>query len=233
MNMNVMRDGTAVNDVRLGRLIQFDERSRKFPVSAILETDKKPRSYTWHCDITLNQSEGVPIWSDSSGCTGHSVAHEIAAKPKVHDLPPDEAHLIYQRAKELDEWEGEMYLGSSVLAAVKAATEQGYYKEYRWAFTLEEVILAVGYHGPVIVGTWWTNNMFYPDKETGKLDINGRDAGGHAYAITGINVKSELFRIHNSWGRGWGIGGDATISFKDFDALRLRDGEVCVPVTRL
>jgi hypothetical protein len=107
-----------------GRLVQFDERSRKFPIRTLLP-DKPRRSYTWRVYTVLDQgAEGA--------CTGFSVAHEAAARPKVvKNITNDIARQIYYRARELDEWPGEDYEGSSVLAAMKAGTEKGWYTVWR------------------------------------------------------------------------------------------------------
>jgi len=49
-----MRDGSKVEDGRLGRLISFDDRSREYPIRAIVAA-KAPRAYTWRCGIRLDQ----------------------------------------------------------------------------------------------------------------------------------------------------------------------------------
>jgi hypothetical protein len=54
-----VRDGTEVLDARLGRLIEFDARSKYFPITATIDT-KKPRANYWRCKIRLNQlQEGM------------------------------------------------------------------------------------------------------------------------------------------------------------------------------
>ena len=97
----------------LGRKIQFDERSRNFPIRPLL-SDKPLRSYTWRCFDHLNQgTEG--------SCVGFAWTHEMAARPsEVQGLNYDSAFGIYQTAKTLDPWEGENYAGTSILAGIKA-----------------------------------------------------------------------------------------------------------------
>ena len=133
---------------RFDRLVRFDQRSRQFPIRAGLR-NVVPRSYTWRCDAWLNQgSEGA--------CTGFATTHEAAARPyPVPALTNAIAKAVYRRAKQLDQWPGEAYDGSSVLGAVRAGQERGWYAEYRWAFSEMDLRLAVGYRGPVVLGITW------------------------------------------------------------------------------
>jgi hypothetical protein len=210
--------------MKFGRRIEFDERSRAYAIRALIG-DKPRRSYTWSCGIVLDQG-------DEGACTGFSVAHEAAARPvSVLGVNNDIARQIYHRARELDEWPGEDYEGSSVLAAMKAGAERRWYKEYRWAFGEEDLSLAVGYKGPAVLGTYWTEGMCYPD-EKGIIKPSGTIVGGHAYMVNGYNVKTGLYRIHNSWGAGWGINGECFISGGNLALLLADQGEACIPVVR-
>lgn len=213
------------NTFPLGRLVEFDERSRQFPIRELFATAKKPRSYTWKCPIFLDQGQ-------SSSCVGHSWAHEIAARPAVDEVDSSTAFGIYHRAQQLDEWPGENYDGTSILAGAKATMETGRIAEYRWAFGLEDLVLSVGYAGPAVVGTVWTDSMFFPD-DKGFISATGREVGGHAYLINGVNITGSYFKIHNSWGRSWGDNGTAKISFADMENLLYRQGEACIPVKRV
>lgn len=219
-----MGPGVIATDPRLGRVARFDERSRQFPARALLTDLARPRSYTWRLNEHLDQGQ-TPM------CVGFSIAHEIAARPVV--APTDEivAAKLYKLAQRYDEWPGENYDGSSVLGGMKGATELGYYREYRWAFDFSEAILALGHHGPLVLGINWYDSMFDPDLE-GRLHVFGGIAGGHAILANSIDIRNERIWLANSWGVGWGIGGRAWLSFDDFDRLRLEDGEVCVPVAR-
>lgn len=212
----------------LGRLEQFDERSRNFPIRTLLaETNKKPRSYTWRCKQNLNQGQ-------TSSCTGFSWSHELIARPaEVQGITNDTALEVYKLAQKLDEWEGENYDGSSVLGAVKATQRlhPGKILEYRWCFSFDDVLRTLSYLGPIVVGTNWYNSMFIPD-EKGIVKVGGDNGGGHAYLLTGLDVKRKLIRIHNSWGKEWGKDGQAFISFDDMDRLLRERGEACVAVKR-
>lgn len=208
----------------LGRLIEFDERSRRYPVRALVE-GRKPRSYTWGCDLRLDQG-------DQPACVGFSMAHELRAKPKVvSGVTTELAMTLYREAQELDEWPGTSYEGTSVLAGVKALQKRGFIESYAWAFGLAEVVLALSYVGPVVAGTSWDTSMFEP-ASCGYLHPNGKSAGGHAYLLVGVDMKRERLRILNSWSSGWADGGMAWISFADMQNLLSRQGEACLPLQR-
>lgn len=210
----------------LGRMEQFDDRSLNFPIMATLSVEQvtKPRSYTWNCATYLNQGS-------IGACVGFSWSHEIAAKPVVRPVSYESALKVYIEAQKIDEWPGENYEGTSVLAGAKIIKSLGYLDEYRWAFGVSELVLAVGYKGPAVLGIPWYDGMFTPDSE-GIIRPTGRQVGGHAILANGVNIKKQLFRLHNSWGWMWGKGGDCFISFDDMDHLLRNRGEACIPVKR-
>jgi hypothetical protein len=223
----VLKDGSVVSDRRFDRIAQFDERSRNFPVMATIET-KKPRSYTWRCNETLDQGP-------DGACVGFGVAHELIARPsEVQGLTNTFAkEQIYWEAQKIDYWDGgsypggsPFYEGTSVLAGVKVAHKLGYMEEYRWAFGLEELKLGVGYNGPAVIGVPWYTGMFNPDAK-GYIHATGDIAGGHCVLVNAISVSKGRFTIHNSWGAGWGKDGEAYISFEDMDKLLSEWGEAC------
>jgi hypothetical protein len=218
-----LRDGSEVQDARLGRLVQFDERSRQFPIRTAVEA-KKPRSYTWRCDVQLDQGP-------DGACVGFAMAHELNARPKVIPADYTKGMSIYRAAQKIDPWPGENYEGTSTLAGIKILNREGYIEEYRWGFGLMDLILAVGYVGPVAVGTWWYEGMFDP-ATCGYVHVTGEQAGGHCYLINGVSVKNRTLTIHNSWGAGWGNNGEALISWDDMDQLLDEDGEAVVPLVR-
>ena len=222
----ILKGNQVTTDKRLDRLVQFDERSRNFPIRAALAQATKPKSYTWTCNLWLDQGK-------EGACTGFAVSHEAAGKPvKVTGITSELARTVYARAKQLDEWPGEDYEGSSVLGAIKAGVELGWYKEYRWAFGLDDLILAVGWHGPAVLGIPWYTGMFQTDA-SGYVHATGTLAGGHAILCHGVNVRLKLFKLHNSWGQGWGMNGECYVSFDDMAKLLAEQGEACVPVVRL
>lgn len=225
--VKVLKGGVTTTDARLDRLVQFDDRSRAYPIRATLQKIGKttPRSYSWACDVWLDQG-------NEGACVGFSWAHELAAKPARNAVTPKLAHdAIYKAAQKIDEWPGEDYDGTSVLAGAKAVAAMGYMKEYRWAFGLDDLVLAVGHAGPAVLGINWYDAMFNTGVD-GYVRVGGAIAGGHAILCFGVNVKAKYFRLHNSWGRDWGENGNCKVSFDDMDRLLHEGGEACVPVER-
>ena len=215
----------------LGRVPQFDERSRAFPVRALVGP-KPPRSYTWSCGSVLDQGQ-------QGSCVGHAWAHELIARPVVvPGIDHATAVQLYYAAQGLDDEPGgeypgasPHYEGTSVLAGAKATQNAGYITEYRWAFGLDDLILALGHAGPAVIGLDWYNDMFDPDAD-GLLHVTGGIAGGHAILANGVSVRKRLVRLHNSWSASWGVNGEAYIGFDDLAGLLKAGGEACVPMGR-
>lgn len=231
--MPVLRNGQKVSDRRLARIQQFDERSRQFRI-VTTASSSTPRSYTWSCPTHLDQGQ-------LGSCTGNGWTHELMAKPSsVKGLDEKFAvEKIYYEAQKIDEFPGGSYPGavpysegSSVLAAAKIVHKLGYVKEYRWAFGLQDLILAVGHLGPAVLGIDWYDGMFDPDAN-GFIHVTGQVAGGHCLIAKGVNITGKYFLLHNSWGNAWGpLKGDAKISFDDMDKLLRSGGEACIPTVR-
>lgn len=223
--MITLKDGSETKDVRNDRIIQFDERSRNFPVRGIV-TIRKRRSYTWRCHTYLDQgAEGA--------CVGFGISHELAARPsEVKRLTNKFAReKIYWEAQKRDRWPGgsypganPVYEGTSVLAGVKVAQKKGYFDSYYWAFSFDDLALGVGYRGPAVLGLSWMEGMYDTD-ENGFIHATGDPVGGHCILCRAINVKKKYFLLRNSWGRNWGINGDCKISFADMKKLLADNGE--------
>lgn len=211
--------------MKLGRIKQFDERSRGFNIRTALPA-KKERSYTWRCLDHFNQGQ-------EGACVGFSWAHELLAKPKEKTYVREvDAHAIYKLALTLDAWPGENYEGTSVLAGVKAVQKMfpDAITEYRWAFSFDDLIMALGYKGPAVLGINWYESMYEP--WNGIVEVRGDIVGGHAILAKGVNINRGTVTLHNSWGEEWGNGGDAVISFADLKRLLKEDGEACIPLKR-
>lgn len=218
-----LRDGSTTQDPRLDRLEQFDERSRTYPIMAVVE-QTKPRSYTWRCEAWLDQRK-------EGACVGFSWAHELAAKPKPRMVDEPFARFVYLSAQKIDEWSGEAYEGTSVIAGAKIMQAQNMIGEYRWAFGLDQALVGISRKGPAVLGIPWHEGMFSPGSD-GFIRATGDVMGGHAILANGVSLRKGAVRLHNSWGRGWGQGGECWISFDDLGSLLEDGGECCIPLDR-
>ena len=209
---------------KLGRRVEFDEKSRQYPVRKLVAA-KKPRSYTWGCPVWLDQGQ-------TPACTGFSTTQKLITRyPMLKSVSEQLATDLYHQAQKYDEYPGENYEGSSVLGAMKAAIALGYIGSYHWGFSLDDAILAIGYQGGGVLGCNWYEDMFHPDTK-GIIKPTGALAGGHAILVNGVDLKRGLVRLHNSWGKDWGINGEAFMSIEDFGKLLSEDGEFAVPVRK-
>jgi len=209
---------------KLGRQPILDERDLQYLLPKKIQA---PSSKKQH--LKLWESEGW--WGDQGTtpeCVGYAWAHWLDDQPKHKNLqhpliPPT---TIYLGAQKLDEWKGEQYEGTSVRGGVKYLRIKNKVSKYQWGFTLNSLIGAVFHLGPVVVGTPWYYHMFFPNK-TGLIKVGGANLGGHAYLINGIDLNKKRFRIKNSWGKDWGLGGHAWIHFTDMARLIREGGEIC------
>lgn len=209
-----------------GRLIEFDRRSREFPIRALFGPGAQRRSYTWDCPVWLDQGR-------EGACVGFSISHEAAADPvPVAGVTNATARALYKRAQQLDDMPGEDYEGTSVLAGMKAGVEKGWYEEYRWAFGEDDLAVAIGAKGPAVLGIEWREGMLTPDA-AGRIRPTGRVVGGHAILCRGYSAKNGMYRLRNSWGRKWGVDGDCFVSAADVRLLLSSRGEACIPLKRL
>lgn len=217
----IVRDEEGVHR-KFDRVVKFDERSRAFPVRTLVPP--RPRSYTWRCESWLDQgSEGA--------CVGFAWAQELCARPAVMLVGNAYARNVYHQAQKIDEWPGEAYSGTSVLAGAKVIQESKMMREYRWAFGLEDLILGVG-KGPAVLGLDWHQGMMTP-MANGFIHPSGPVYGGHAILCNGVNLKGRWFRLHNSWGQAWGRQGECFLSFESMEQLLHQQGEACFPVFRM
>lgn len=252
--MRTLCDGTCSRDPRLDRIRQVDLGTLNHPVRAVLTADqyRTPRSYTWAVPIVLDQGQ-------DGACVGFGFAHELAARPGVvRDVDYNFARSMYYGAQRRDGWTGgaypgavPFYEGTSVLAGAQEAQSLGFIDEYRWAFDLPDLITAIGYRGPAVIGVEWHAGMFEPDPD-GWIRPTGDILGGHCVCVPGVRIvrypdaptptnAAEAFAaidpvnsyvvIHNSWGPGWGVSGRARIALIDL-AVLWPGGDFCIPTTR-
>jgi hypothetical protein len=207
------------------RVPSLDPRRTLYPVRELV-AGLAPRSYTWRCDYHLDQGP-------DGACVGFGFTHHAIARPKAHiGLTYDDAMAVYHRAQQLDEWPGENYEGTSVNAGSLVSRERKWLMQFRWAANVEDMALAVGHVGPVVIGVNWLGGMMDTDSN-GFVHATGAVEGGHCILVKGYSVTKRRFTLHQSWGTGWGMNGDAYISQDDMGLLLSNQGEAVVPIQKL
>lgn len=221
---------------------RFDERSRDYPVGPLTAGKKRP-NYVWWGSPKERLDQGR-----EGACVGFAWTNELLAHPVVARLPlpaNDFARNLYRSAQKIDEWEGEAYSGTSVLAGAKMAKMGGFISGYRWAFSINDVLDALAFMGPVVLGVPWHESM-YGTLPGGLVEVAGERVGGHAILATGYGRKSfsgglgswranqgeDVIRWRNSWGSSYGVKGDGFIRVADLEKLLKSGGEACVPLGR-
>lgn len=202
----------------LDRYARFDDESRNFRAVSDDLASFKLRNYTWYCDQYNDQGR-------EGACVGFGWGHELSARPYPIRTSSHQSQNIYLAAQKIDEWFGEDYEGTSVLAGAKAtqmilnSRKQSVMAAYRWAFGIEEVCRVIAYRGPVVLGVNWYANMFNTDK-AGYIHRSGVLSGGHCLLAKGVKLiynagtvdkiwanvdqYASYVLLHNSWGKDWG-----------------------------
>lgn len=216
-------------EVKFGRVFKEDTRDEKFPVSEVISNQMPaiPKKNWWADGWHGNQTT-TPF------CVVYSWSHWFEDGPVIQNAtvgrekPLFNTRRFYDECQLRDQIPGTNYDGTTVRAGAAILKELGVISEYRWAFRVEDVIKAVTYLGPMVVGTMWYSRMTEPTSGKAIMHPRGRSEGGHAYLINGVDNEHEMFRVKNSWGRNWGIDGHAFISFRNFENLLARQGEACI-----
>ena len=213
----------------------YDERSRNFPIRGVIRKAVKRKNRLWQVGPILDQgSEGA--------CVGFGWTAEALASPVRVDLnriktrapkePNKFAQYVYAFAKTIDEYEGVDYEGTSVLAGAKSMQTFRLLKEYRWAFSMDEIIDGIIAKGPVVLGIPWYDSMY--EAPNGILKVSGEQVGGHCILAVGYKVYpggEDAVILQNSWGKDWGVNGLAEIKVSELAKL-VAEGEACLPIKR-
>ncbi len=192
-----------VLDYRIGG--PLDPRNKNYRVAAAPD-DLMQRSRYWVPGPVLDQGrEGACV---GFGCTAEALASPVRVKtePRPANMV---ARDVYLEAQRIDEWVGENYEGTSVLAGMKVGRERGWWSGFRWAMSTAEL-----------------------------RAVSGEVVGGHCILVTGYTprhrkLKVPGYRLRNSWSEDWGINGSAWIAADDLARILFQaGGEAAVPVGR-
>lgn len=215
-------------DRRLGRHVNHDPRSRRFPV----RVDTPIASVRWE--------RRVAVWNQGSlgSCTGNAGLGCLGADPFYSRMPAgwntrlfpwteDGAVNLYAAATAADAYAGTYPptdTGSDGLSIAKVLLYLGAIAGYEHAFGLEQALKGLMTR-PAIVGIEWTSGMWEPNSD-GVVRPTGTVEGGHEIVMDEYDVQRGLVGFTNSWGALWGVHGRFYLSDGDFAALLARQGDV-------
>lgn len=179
----------------------------------------------------VNKVWDLPAVSDQGNtphCVGYAELNNGNCEPVQDGWANDMGDTLYYKAKEYDN-EPNQENGSSTLSGVKAfmfyaRLEGAEGQKYAFASSIEDIKVWVLVKSPVVTGTDWHNNMFYPDSN-GVVHLGGGIAGGHEWLIIGYDRATDMFLAANSWGPGFGINGTFSISATDYAELMKDQGD--------
>jgi hypothetical protein len=209
------------------RVPHWDERNKNYSIREVIGTPTITEKI-WDLPEVLDQGQ-------EGACVGFGWTHELLAEPVR--IVGEDPRGIYLRAKQLDDEPGEDYEGTSVLAGAKVVKERGHMTEYRWAFTIDDVLATLSAHGPVVIGIDWHQGMEDTDIN-GYVYPTGPVVGGHCICLRGVvHDKSDKYGWSvvgtNSWGSSWGLHGAFKLRAADLERLLKNQGDACVPVVRV
>lgn len=210
----------------LGRLPAIDHRDKRFLVKPPPATAIDRTSRHWITAKALNQG-------NYPHCVAYAGTQFLLSAP-VKNLPYKTPADLYAECQANDEWEGNDYDGTSIRALFKVLQSHGYISRYEWAFDLDTVVRQVLAKSPCVFGTTWYSGMNQTDR-FGFVRAKGQVVGGHAYMVSGVNLKKKCpdgslgaLRCINSWSQLWGEKGKFWLSFSDARILISDFGEACV-----
>jgi hypothetical protein len=219
------------SDPRLGRHVNHDERSRRFPYRGPVSPPHAVR-----------HERHVPVFDQGSlgSCTGNAAVGCLATGPlfatidesdadEVRNLDQASAVGVYKAATTIDPFPGTYPpedTGSDGLSVAKVLTNWGAISGYEHAFGLEQALAAL-MRVPVITGTVWMESMFQPTAE-GLVRPTGAAAGGHEYLMDEYDPVRGWVGFTNSWSSQWGLSGRFYMEAEAYGRLLADQGDVTV-----
>jgi hypothetical protein len=181
-----------------------------------------PTAVVWgDTDTVLDQGQ-------TPHCVGFGSAQWGNTLPIDDHFTNADGDAIYYECKVID-GEPNAEDGSDVRSAGKALRNRQRVAAYAFAASIDEACQWVLQHGPVIMGTDWTNDMFNPDAQ-GFVKPSGGVAGGHCYVLLGYDPDTAVLTFLNSWGSGWAENGRFHMHKADAVTLFKNKGEALAAV---
>ena len=177
-------------------------------------------------------------------CTGFALAAVInLLRHRGHRSGSVSPRMLYEMAKQHDEWPGFDYEGSSCRGAIKGWYNMGVCLDSKWKYEenkpghltvaaaedarnntlgayyrlgtrVSDFHAALNEVGDIYCSAPEHDGWQRPSKKTGVIPVRDEQAGGHAFAIIGYDERG--FWVQNSWGSGWGLRGRALWTYEDW-----------------
>ncbi|MEQ8821372.1 MAG: C1 family peptidase [Sumerlaeia bacterium] len=161
-------------------------------------------------------------------------------RPDAEHVSP---RMLYEMARRYDEWQGEDYEGSSARGAMKGWQKHGVCRKDLWEADAADNTLsaaraqdaarrplgayfrvphqdlvamhcAIAETGSIYATSSVHRGWNQVSADNSKIQPHEQIIGAHAYVIVGYT--SEGFWIQNSWGKAWGGGGYALLTYDDW-----------------
>ena len=203
----------------LGRNVSTKD-FRDYPLGAYIRGVSEITEKMWPFTVdALNQLETVH-------CGGFTMAHYGICHQMPSMYTNGDGHNFYEQCNITDGTPG-LQNGTSCRTMAVTGKRLGMWKTYAFATTMEEIDYWLLNEGSLMVGTEWTEGMFFPDANN-IIHPTGAVAGGHAWLLNG-KIPGFKHGI-TSWGPDFGINGGFWISDADFESLFHQQGEAIAAV---
>lgn len=179
-------------------------------------------------DVVWTDTDQVLDQGDTPHCIGFGGAQWGNTQPIDDEFVNSDGDRIYYAAKVIDGEPGQED-GSDVRSLAKVLQQENRLTAYAFASSIDDIVAWLDNHGPVIMGTDWTEDMFTPDAD-GLVRPTGNVAGGHCYVAVGHLASTGRIRYLNSWGSGWGDRGAFEMEVGDAASLFAQQGDALAAV---
>lgn len=223
----IVKEKLHSKDVRLGRHVYHDSRSRTFAFNTSGLTIQ-----------SVIHTRNIPILDQGQvgSCTGNAGIGALGTAPLFSSIPKSSKYALneagalalYSDAETID-GNGPYPPndnGSCGLSIAKALQNAKIISSYQHTFTTDDALKALTQY-PILVGINWYDKMFHPDTD-GRVRIGGNVAGGHEIMARQIDAPNKRIWFDNSWGTSWGVNGRFYLTFDDFTTLLSQQGDVVV-----
>lgn len=233
MTRTINRERYRPTDLRLGRHVNHDSESRRYPVDTAGLTIASVRHR--RRIVVLDQGAlGSCTGNAGIGCLGTDPNYDALPVIGGYALTQQGAVKLYGDATRIDPYPGQWPpedTGSDGLSVAKALQAAGDISGYTWAFTLSDALKALS-ATPLITGIPWFSSMFSPGPD-GLIKVFGSLAGGHEIVVDEYDAARGWVGFTNSWGQGWGQAGRFYLAAEDWGKLLEQQGDVTafVPAT--